>query len=230
VHEIALAAHDVSVDYGRGTAAAHALSDVSLDFEAGKVTLLMGESGSGKTTLLSVLGCLRTADRGFVTVLGRNLSGSRESELVLLRRRHIGFIFQFFRLFRSLNALENVRLSQQVAGQQRGGAARPEEALEMVGLSRKMQLKPDQLSGGERQRVAIARALVKNPQILLADEPTAALDSASGSQIAELIRTSAKERGMVAVIATHDSRILHIADRIVEMRDGKVIQDRGKIQ
>lgn len=221
-----LAAHNVSVVYGAGAASATALDDVSALFQPGEVTLLMGASGSGKTTLLSILGCLRTPDRGHVTLLGRNLIGARDSELTALRRAHVGFVFQFFRLFRSLNAVENVSIGIELAGNSRSARRAAEQALDAVGLSSKYNLVPSELSGGERQRVAIARALVKNPEILLADEPTAALDAISGRQVAELIRASAKARGMAAVVATHDSRLIPIADRILEVRDGRLHEER----
>jgi putative ABC transport system ATP-binding protein len=219
-----VAVRNAGVTYGTGTAASSALSDVSADFKPGEISLLMGASGSGKTTLLSILGCFRRPDHGGVTLLGHNLTKCSEAELVLLRKRHIGFVFQFFRLFRALTALENVELGLEVSGlgHQRDLA---KAALVSVGLGSKMSLKPDALSGGERQRVAIARALSKNPGIILADEPTAALDSHSGSQVAELIRNSVKERQCVAVIATHDSRLLPIADRVLEMRDGRIVSD-----
>ena len=225
--EAQLAAHDVSVIYGKGRASALALDGVSAEFQPGEVTLLMGASGSGKTTLLSILGCLRAPDRGHVSLLGRELRGAGESEMALLRRDHIGFVFQFFRLFRSLTALENVRLGLELSN---GDAAAPraaEDALESVGAFTKRHLLPEQMSGGERQRVAIARALVKRPEILLADEPTAALDSASGRQIAELIRSSVKSLGITAVVSTHDPRLAPIADRVIEIRDGRIEERRA---
>lgn len=224
-----LGARNVSVLYGKGPAAATGLDDISIAFERGQVTLLLGASGSGKTTLLSVLGCLRKPDAGHVVLLGKDLKNTRESELALLRRHHIGFVFQFFRLFRALSALENVALGAQLAGNRQIQSRRFEDALDAVGLSAKSHLKPDQMSGGERQRVAIARALVKDPQILLADEPTAALDSTSGLKVAELLRRSVREREMAAVVATHDDRLLPFADRIVRMRDGKVVDDQSRV-
>ena len=219
MREPLLSACGVSVVYGKGAAAAMALDNVSAAFRSGEVTLLLGASGSGKTTLLSILGCLRKPDRGHVSLLGKDLGPARETELARLRRKHIGFVFQFFRLFRSLTALENVGIGLQLSEH---GSGRAAEALEAVGLSVKGRLRPEQMSGGERQRVAIARALVKEPEILLADEPTAALDSASGMQIAELIRASVKARGMAAVISTHDPRLMPIADRVIEIRDGRL--------
>jgi putative ABC transport system ATP-binding protein len=222
-----LSANQVSVVYGSGNASAIALDQVSVEFRPGEVTLLMGASGSGKTTLLSILGCLRRPDRGEVTVLGRDLGAASDSELTVVRREHIGFVFQFFRLFQSLKAVENVAIGLELAGGRGNSWRAAEEALEAVGLGRKRHLRPEQMSGGERQRVAIARALVKNPEILLADEPTAALDSASGKQIGELIRSCARARGMVAVVATHDPRLAPMADRIIEVRDGGVLEQRS---
>jgi len=224
VPEPVLAVEDLSVTYGSGAASVLALDRVSADFQPGQVTLLMGASGSGKTTLLSILGCLRKPDSGRVTIFGNDVTQARDRKLVDLRRDHIGFVFQFFRLFRSLSALENVKLGLDLSRESGSGPDAAKRALDSVGLSGKHRLLPQQMSGGERQRVAIARALVKNSGILLADEPTAALDSTSGTQIAELIRKSAKERGIVAVVATHDARLLAIADRVVEVRDGKLHQ------
>lgn len=182
----------------------------------------MGASGSGKTTLLSILGCLRKPDSGRVAILGNDVTRASDSELVSLRRDHIGFVFQFFRLFRSLSALENVQIGLDLSGETNRVPGTAQHALDAVGLRGKQHLLPQQMSGGERQRVAIARALVKNPGILLADEPTAALDRTAGSQVAELIRTSAKARGIVAVVATHDPRLEAIADRVIEIRDGRL--------
>jgi len=226
VPEPVLAAQNATAVYGCGDVAVHALEDVSAKFEPGEVTLVTGASGSGKSTLLSLLGCIRAPDRGDVVVLGHRLTHCSEAELVSIRRSHVGFVFQFFRLFRYLTALENVELGLEVTGNREGVRESAKEALDAVGLASKLVLKPAQMSGGEQQRVAIARALVKNPEVLLADEPTAALDSSSGSQIVELIRSSVKTKGCVAVIATHDPRLLPIADRVLELRDGKIIQDR----
>jgi putative ABC transport system ATP-binding protein len=229
VLEASLAAEDMSVSYGTGTASVFALDRVSAEFQPGEVTLLMGASGSGKTTLLSILGCLRKPDSGRVTVLGRDVTLARDSELVNVRRHHIGFVFQFFRLFRSLTALENVQMGLDLSGEADRGPGAAQRTLDAVGLGGKQHLLPQQMSGGERQRVAIARALVKNPQILLADEPTAALDRTSGSQVAELIRSSAKARGIVAVVATHDTRLAAIADRVIEIRDGRLHESQEMI-
>jgi putative ABC transport system ATP-binding protein len=201
-----------------------ALDQVSAAFHPGEVTLLMGASGSGKTTLLALLGFLRSPDSGRIELLGENLSAATESRLVALRRKHIGFVFQAFRLFPALNALENVMMPLRISG----GASRTAamELLASVGMTGKDHLYPAQMSGGERQRVAVARALIKNPAIILADEPTASLDSVAGGQVAGLLQSASKQRGCSTIIATHDARLLPIADRTLNMSDGK-IQERG---
>jgi putative ABC transport system ATP-binding protein len=228
VPDIALAVNNASVSYGTGGACALALDQASGCFQPGEVTLVMGASGSGKTTLLSVLGCLRKPDRGTVTLLGRELGNLREPELVAVRRRHIGFVFQFFRLFDSLSAWENVNLGLELSGAHKSASA-SEDVLDAVGLRGKLHLLPHEMSGGERQRVAIARALVKGPQILLADEPTASLDSRCGTQVGDLIRSMVKTLGITAVIATHDARLQPIADRVMEIRDGRLHEPAGRV-
>jgi putative ABC transport system ATP-binding protein len=222
VPDACLAAENISVIYGKGAARAVALENASAKFEPGQITLLMGASGSGKTTLLSTLGCIRKPDKGSVRFLGRDLALAREPELARLRRHEIGFVFQFFRLFRSLTALENVAIGLEISGRRGAYLRTAEQALESVGVAAKAHHRPEEMSGGERQRVAIARALVKDPRVLLADEPTAALDSATGSQVAEMIQRAVKQRGMVGVIATHDARLVPFADRVIELRDGRL--------
>jgi putative ABC transport system ATP-binding protein len=204
-----------------------ALSDVSLQFAPSTLTLVMGPSGSGKTTLLSLLGCLLTPDAGSVFVQGANTALCTAEERSALRRREIGFIFQAFRLFHSLSAIENVVIKSDIAG---GGRKHSQkialDLLASLGLDRKLHLKPDQLSGGEKQRVAIARALISNPKILLADEPTASLDSNSGRQICEILRKLAQDGNHTVVIVSHDPRWISFADRTVRLEDGRVIEDR----
>ncbi len=221
-----LAVKDVSVSYGSGRTRLLALNGVSLSFTPGCLTLVMGPSGSGKTTLLSVLGCLLSPESGDVWVMERLTANLDEEEKAALRRHSIGFIFQAFRLFKSLSALENVSLALEVAG--RRGAR--EEALaasmlDELGVSDKAHMKPAELSGGEKQRVAIARALVGGPSILLADEPTAALDSTSGSQIMEILKRIAKKENRTVVVVSHDMRWLTLSDRSVSMQDGRVTDD-----
>jgi putative ABC transport system ATP-binding protein len=222
-----LAASDVTVNYRNGSHTGTAVRDASVRFHPGEVVLLMGPSGSGKTSLLSTLGCLRKPDRGSVELMGRNVHGLAERKLARLRRRHVGYVFQSFRLFHSLTALDNVKLALDI-GSEADSRERARQALDSVGLSEKRDLKPDQMSGGEQQRVAIARALVKNPAIVLADEPTGALDSASGSQVAELLLAAAHQRGCIVVVATHDPRLLTSANRMVRLLDGEVVEDSGR--
>jgi putative ABC transport system ATP-binding protein len=223
-----LAVEDLKLTYGSGHGATCALDNVSLDFNPGQVTLVMGPSGSGKTTLLSVLGCLLTPDSGQVQLMGKLVTGRSERERGQLRRRFIGYIFQAFRLFRSLSALENVLLALEISGH-RGRRARDSatQALEVVGVADKWRLRPDELSGGEKQRVAIARALVTDPPIILADEPTASLDSHAGASIAEMLFKLAVEQDRVVVIVSHDQRLLSFSHRTVLMRDGRLVEDRG---
>jgi len=220
----ALSVRGVSKVYdGRGSAV-RALDSVDLDVESGAVTLLMGPSGSGKTTLISIMGCILQATSGSVQVQGTDVTGLSESELPAVRLQHIGFVFQAFNLFRTLTAAENIELALDLQGI-RGRAARERAAalLDEVGLGDKKRAYPDELSVGQKQRVAVARALAGDPEILLADEPTAALDSASGKTVMELLRRTAHERGRAVVVVTHDHRVTEYADRTVRIEDGRVI-------
>jgi putative ABC transport system ATP-binding protein len=226
VPEAALAAEEVRVTYGTGAAAVPALRDVSLSFAPGQLILVMGPSGSGKTTLLSVLGCMLLPDQGHVHVNGQSVRGLSETERVDLRRHSIGYVFQAFRLFRALSALENLLVSLDVAGQHGPHAkAHAENALAAVGLADKARLKPGELSGGEKQRVAIARALINDPPIVLADEPTASLDWRSGETIAKMLLKIAEENRKLVVVVTHDPRMTPFGQRIVKMEDGRVVED-----
>ena len=190
------------------------------------MALVMGPSGSGKTTLLSVLGCLLTPDAGNVSVMGRPVTRLSEAKRGVIRQRNIGYIFQAFRLFHSLNAIENVTIALEISGRPRGEAKDAAmTALDSVGLADKLRLKPNELSGGEKQRVAIARALVNDPPIILADEPTASLDSISGSQIAEMLMQIAQEQQRLVIVVSHDPRIVQFGSRIVKMQDGRVTED-----
>lgn len=224
--DAALAAHDVNITYGSGPAAVPALRDVSVSFLPGRLVLVMGPSGSGKTTLLSVLGCMLLPDRGDVQVGGQFVRALTESERVDLRRQRIGYVFQAFRLFRSLSALENLLLALDIAGEKGAGATTKAEAgLAAVGLADKRRLKPGQLSGGEKQRVAIARALINDPSIVLADEPTASLDWGSGVEIAAMLLRIARDQGKLVVVVTHDPRMTPYGQRIVTMADGRIVED-----
>lgn len=217
----------VSHWYGDGSLKKQVLFDVDLAVQPGEVVFLMGPSGCGKTTILTLVGALRSLQQGEVTVLGQTLAGASEKDQVRTRRR-IGFIFQAHNLHRSLTALENVRLGLEAQGNAPGRDAdvRCLAMLGTVGLAGHAGKRQDKLSGGQRQRVAIARALIADPPVILADEPTAALDGRTGYEIIALIRSLARERGMSVLMVTHDSRILGLADRIIEMEDGRIISER----
>ena len=226
MREAALTAEHVNITYGAGRAAVPALRDVSLCFPAGRLVLVTGPSGSGKTTLLSVLGCMLLPDSGDVQVRGRSVRALSERERVDVRRQNIGYVFQAFRLFRSLSALDNLLLALDVAGQ--GGPSateRAQQGLAAVGMADKARLKPGELSGGEKQRVAIARALINDPPIVLADEPTASLDWRSGEEIATMLLRIAQEQGKLVLVVTHDPRMTPFGQRIVKMADGQVVED-----
>jgi putative ABC transport system ATP-binding protein len=227
VPEPAMAVERVSVSYGPEGNRVPALSEVSLTFTSGAVTLIMGPSGSGKTTLLSLLGCLMTPDSGSVFVNGIDTGRLTDRKRTELRRTGIGFIFQAFRLFRSLSAFENVMLSAEIAGARERGSKTAKDLLARLGLGDKLHLKPDALSGGEKQRVAIARALLSNPRILLADEPTAALDSNAGRQICEILRRLADDEQRTVVVVSHDNRWANFAHRTVVLEDGRVTTNEG---
>jgi putative ABC transport system ATP-binding protein len=213
--------------YGEGSMKKQVLYDIDLAVKPGEVVFLMGPSGCGKTTILTLVGALRLLQAGQITVLGRELAGAREREQVETRRK-IGFVFQNHNLHRSLTALENVRMGLEAQGKRlpADADARCLHLLDVVGLTDHAHKRQDKLSGGQRQRVAIARALIADPPIVLADEPTAALDSQTGHEIISLIRHLAKERRMSVLMVTHDSRILDLADRIITMEDGRILGDQ----
>jgi putative ABC transport system ATP-binding protein len=224
-----LAVERATVSFGTSGARTRALNDVSLNFQLGELTLVSGPSGSGKTTLLSLLGCLLSPDEGSVFVDGVEVSRATEHERTLLRRQ-MGFIFQAFRLFHSLPALENVMVTAEIRGNREAKAEAARKLLVDLGLGDKLRLKPDALSGGEKQRVAIARALLSNPRILLADEPTAALDGRAGRQISEILWKLAHEQKRTVVVVSHDHRWRDFAHRTVVLEDGRVTDDRRKMQ
>ena len=221
-------ARGLSKVYREGATELQALQGVDLDVRAGELTLLMGPSGSGKTTLLSILGCILRASDGKLEILGEEVSSLPESALPRIRREAIGFVFQGFNLFPTLTAAENVALALDVRGE-RGSMAkkRAEELLTEVGLQEKIRSWPSDLSGGQKQRVAIARALASNPPILLADEPTAALDSTSGRTVIELLKRLAHEHGRAVVMVTHDPRVLPFGDRIIHLEDGRIVREEN---
>ncbi|MFM2243972.1 MAG: hypothetical protein RL071_46, partial [Pseudomonadota bacterium] len=210
--------------FGAGEARKQVLFGVDLTIARGALTVLMGPSGSGKTTLISLMGCLRAVQTGSVRLLGAELNGASPLALEALRRR-VGFIFQAHNLHDSLTARENVLMALQVHG--RGDPARHQRAVEhalaLVGLADRVDYLPAKLSGGQKQRVAVARALVANPEIVFADEPTAALDKESSHTVVQLLRDLGQARGTTTVMVTHDPRILDLADRVVELQDGALV-------
>ncbi len=216
----------VTKTFEEGAAAVRALDGVNLDVRRGEIVLLMGPSGSGKTTLLSIIGCILRPSAGSVEIAGREVTRLDERELPRVRLGQIGFVFQGFNLFPTLTAGENVELSLNLKGVRGREARRRAQALlQQVGLAEKYDAFPADLSGGQKQRVAIARALAGDPEIILADEPTAALDSQSGRAVIELLRELAHARGRAVVLVTHDNRILEFADRIMHIEDGKIREE-----
>ncbi len=220
---------DVVKVLGSGAGQVQALKGVSLALQGNELTLLMGPSGSGKTTLLSVLGCMLSPSQGTVRVLGRSTQGLAAEELAEIRRRNIGFIFQSYHLFPTLNVRDNVQLVLDVRGERSAAAVgKADDALAAVGLAHKAAALPRELSGGEQQRVAIARAVVSNPAVLLADEPTSALDRQNGEAVMTVLAQIARQSSRGVLIVTHDPRMLHFADRIVRIEDGRITgEQRG---
>jgi len=218
-----IAVRNVTKSYTSGAVQVCILDGINLDVRHGEVLLLMGPSGSGKTTLLSIMGCILQATSGSVRIHNREVVGLSERQLPSLRLAYLGFVFQGFNLFPALSAGDNVALALDLKGV-RGQAARHRAAaaLERVGLGDKYDVLPAHLSGGQKQRVAIARALVNDPEIILADEPTAALDSHSGRAVMDLLTHLARAQGRAVVIVTHDHRAVAYADRIVHIEDGKI--------
>lgn len=210
--------------FGAGEARKQALFDVDLALPRGSLTALIGPSGSGKTTLLTLLGCLRAVQHGSVRMMGHELHGATEADLTALRQQ-LGFIFQSHNLHESLTALQNVILGVQVRPGVPDDLARraSARALDLVGLSDRLDYLPANLSGGQKQRVAVARALVGNPSIVLADEPTAALDKDSAADVVNLLKRLGAERGTTTLLVTHDNRILDRSNRIVTLEDGRIV-------
>jgi putative ABC transport system ATP-binding protein len=217
---VVLAVEDVRKTFEEGSQKVEVLRGVSLAVDQGEVVALEGPSGSGKTTLLSIMGCILTPSAGRIRVAGREVSGD-DAALRDVRKRSIGFVFQQYNLFPALTAQENVEYALNVKGVRgRGAAAEAARVLELVGLGERRRFLPRDLSGGQKQRVAIARALAGAPEVLLADEPTANLDTAVGTQILELFQKLAKEENKGLVIVTHDPKVRNVADRVVGIRDG----------
>ena len=221
---------DLSVTYGTGAVSVNAVRGISLEVHRGEVLLMMGPSGSGKSTLLQVLGCIRPATSGSVLIDGKTVSGLTQNELSQLRSRRIGFVFQHYNLLPTLRAWENVALALELQGEY---GSRLEQAsrriLRALGLGDRVDAYPSELSGGEKQRVAIARAVIGSPDLILADEPTAALDAAQGNVVAKLLVRIAHEHGCAVVIVTHDPRIEGVADRIAFLEDGVIRSIHKKV-
>lgn len=219
----AIVVEGVSKTYGEGALAVRALHPVDLEVARGEVLLLMGPSGSGKTTLLSIMGAILRASSGSVRLNGEEVVGRPERDLPAIRLAHVGFVFQGFNLFPALTALENVALALDIRGERgRPAIDKARAALSAVALEHKANALPADLSGGQKQRVAIARALVGDPRIVLADEPTAALDAESGRTVLDLLKGLAHDRGRAVVLVTHDHRAEVYADRIVHIADGRI--------
>ena len=218
-----IAIENVSHYFGSGRLRKQILFDVTTIVEPGEVVIMTGPSGSGKTTLLTLIGALRSTQEGSLKVLGQELRGGSENKLVELRR-NIGYIFQAHNLLNSLKAWQNVQMSIELHAEIPASESRDraEAMLEAVGLADWATQYPNELSGGQKQRVAIARALVCNPKLVLADEPTAALDKKSGRDVVEIMHDLAKKQGSAIVLVTHDNRILDLADRIIHMEDGRL--------
>ena len=212
--------------FGTGEARKQVLFDVNLNVSRGSLTILMGPSGSGKTTVLTLIGCLRDVQEGAVNLLGHELNGASRAMNESLRRR-LGFIFQAHNLHGSLTALQNVLMGLQVHDlpDRKAQKEAARHALTLVGLEDRMDYLPANLSGGQKQRVAVARALVGNPDVIFADEPTAALDSESGMIVVKILKKLGQIRGTTTVMVTHDNRILEMADRILTLEDGRIVRD-----
>ena len=223
--QAAISVRDVTKVYVEGASRIQVLHGVDFDVEQGEVVMLMGPSGSGKTTLLSIMGCILRATSGSVRVAGREVADLSERELPEIRLQHIGFVFQGFNLFPTLTIGENVELALDLK-RIRGDKAKLEarRLLEQVGLASKYDSFPSDISGGQKQRVAIARALAGSPRVILADEPTAALDSVAGRNVMEMVGDLARKHGRGVVVVTHDSRVTEFADRIVHMEDGRIAE------
>ena len=220
-----LQAENLTKIYGTGAAAVTALDHVNLSIEPGEFVAIMGPSGCGKSTLLHLLGGLDRPSEGRVLLEGNDMAHMSDAALSVLRRRRIGFVFQFFNLIPVLSALENVTLPLVLDGKQRHGEAQARAWLEKVGLSDRLGNRPDQLSGGQQQRVALARALVSDPSLILADEPTGNLDSRAADDMLSFLRKSVEEWGRTLVMVTHDARMAAYASRIVFLKDGSIVDD-----
>jgi putative ABC transport system ATP-binding protein len=222
-----VAAHEVARRYGEGDTAVDALRGVSLEVQPGQLTAIMGPAGSGKSTFMHILAALDRPTSGYVTIAGTRLGQLSDNEITRIRRKHIGFVFQFFNLLPMLTAEENVTLPLSIAGEK---PKRDEfmELMRRVGLDDRLSHRPSELSGGQQQRVAIARALVSKPTVVFADEPTGNLDSKTGGEILELLQESVRGYGQTMVMVTHEARAAAIADRILFLDDGLIVKELGR--
>ena len=218
IREVVFQVKSLTKVYTMGEVKVHALRGIDLELYSGEVVVMLGPSGSGKSTLLNIIGGLDTATDGHVTYYGKDLTRATERELTEYRRFHVGFVFQFFNLIPSLTALENVAVVTEIASK----PMKPEDALSIVGLAERLNHFPSQLSGGEQQRIAIARAISKNPSVLLCDEPTGALDSATGVVVLEALERVNRELGTTTAIITHNADIAGMADRVVHLSNGHI--------
>jgi putative ABC transport system ATP-binding protein len=219
-----VSATEVTRRYGEGEASVDALRGVSLQVKPGELVAVMGPSGSGKSTLMHLLAALDTPTSGTVTIAGQDVGSLSDTDVTKLRRAHIGFVFQFFNLLPMLDAEENIRLPLTIAGE-KADPAFFENLLTRVGLTDRRSHRPSELSGGQQQRVAIARALVSQPSVVFADEPTGNLDSKTGGEILELLRASAEELNQTMVMVTHDANAATIADRVLFLADGVIVEE-----
>ena len=217
---LALKTSDLWKQYSMGQVTVDALRGVNLEVPAGRFVVLLGSSGCGKTTLVNLAGGLDTPTRGALSVFGQDLAGLDDTQLTHFRRETVSFVFQMFNLVPTLTALENVQLVGQLVGNEKLAV----QMLENVGLSQRMDQLPSQLSGGEQQRVAIARALVKQPRLLLADEPTGALDSETGREVLRLLWDETRRRDMTALMVTHEAGFERIGDMVIRMRSGEIVE------
>jgi putative ABC transport system ATP-binding protein len=223
--QCAISADGVSKAYRCGTVVTPVLHDVDLEVQRGECVYLAGPSGSGKTTLLSILGCILSADRGRVRILGQDVVGLDQTARAAMRLERLGFVFQRFHLIRGLTVLENACVPLTLRGTPpRSARGRAMAVLAAVGLADKAGAQPRSLSAGQSQRVALARALVGDPELILADEPTASLDAHNGQQVMELLRRLTTDEGRTVIVVTHDQRIFHLADRIFWLEDGRVVE------
>ncbi|MBQ4583389.1 MAG: ABC transporter ATP-binding protein [Bacilli bacterium] len=213
---------NVSKIYDTGEVKVHALDNANFSIEQGQLAVILGPSGAGKTTALNILGGMDNATEGKIIVANKDITKYKKKKLIKYRREDIGFVFQFYNLVQNLTALENVELATEISKK----PLPAKEVLESVGLAKRLNNFPSQLSGGEQQRVAIARAIAKNPKILLADEPTGALDYNTGKQILKLLADTAHKKGITVIIITHNSAIAPIADKIISFKNGTVIEEK----